>query len=371
MTPELDQKREKIAAIMEQRGLDALLLGTHANFAWGSAGGRNHIVTGNGDTIGVGALLFRKGQDAPLIFADTIEARRLAEEEATAWLPEWVAFDWFDPSSRQTALRTIVGTGRVGADMAMAGAEDVTAAIKQVRMALTEAEIERYHALGQATATALEAVVGTTITPGMSEGRIAGLAADALYAHDILPVVVLVATDARIFRRRHPLPVSDKTLERYAMVVVCGSRDGLIANCTRLVHFGALPDELRTKLDACAYVDASYAHYTRAGATSGEVFARGQAAYAERGFADEWRLHHQGGATGYATREWLGRPDGTDTVQRNGAFAWNPSITGVKTEDTFVLTDKGEFWLTNTGTWPTVSVTVDGRAYQRPAILER
>ena len=57
-------------------------------------------------------------------------------------------------------------------------------------------------------------------------------------------------------------------------------------------------------------------------------------AYAEKGFADEIDLHHQGGAAGYRTREWVAHPNANDVVRNDQAFAWNPSITGTKVEET-------------------------------------
>jgi len=70
------------------------------------------------------------------------------------------------------------------------------------------------------------------------------------------------------------------------------------------------------------------------------------------GFAGEEHLHHQGGASGYRTREWVAHPASSEQVQLNQAFAWNPSITGTKTEETSIaLADRVEI-ITTTPDWP-------------------
>jgi Xaa-Pro dipeptidase len=80
---------------------------------------------------------------------------------------------------------------------------------------------------------------------------------------------------------------------------------------------------------------------TRPGRTLAEAFADCQRFYAEEGFPEEWRLHHQGGMTGYVSREVIATPHTQQEIRAGQAFAWNPSITGAKAEETFILTEGG------------------------------
>jgi hypothetical protein len=52
---------------------------------------------------------------------------------------------------------------------------------------------------------------------------------------------------------------------------------------------------------------------------------------------------HQGGVTAYENREVQARLDSTHQIAVGQAFAWNPSITGTKSEDTMLLTEHGRW----------------------------
>jgi Xaa-Pro aminopeptidase len=229
-------------------------------------------------------------------------------------------------------------------------------------------EVERFRALGRSCAGAMEAAIGRA-QPGMTEYEIAGALANETFARGVTPIVNLIATDERIFNFRHPLPTA-KVMDRYAMLVLCGRKDGLVCSVTRLVYFGALPDELRTKIAACASIDAKVNFGSKPGKTLDEMFMLLKNAYAADGFADEWKLHHQGGTAGYAAREFLAVPGETATLDTNMVCAWNPSITGVKVEDSVLITADGPEVLTEIAGWPTVDIDVDGVIFPRPVIKE-
>ncbi|MGC8779795.1 MAG: M24 family metallopeptidase, partial [Anaerolineae bacterium] len=272
---------------------------------------------------------------------------------------------WHTPAA---ALADLTASMRLGADAPHAGAADLSDAFNRLRVRLTPAEGERFRALGRACARAMDAAI-RSVRPGMTEYEIAGLLGEHTYAQGATPIVNLIATDERVFRFRHPLP-TDRRLEKYAMLVLCGRRGGLVASITRLVHFGPLSDELRRKQEACARVDAVFIGRTRPGARVADILQAGVEVYAAAGYGDEWQLHHQGGAAGYQAREYLATPTANEVVYEGQAFAWNPSIAGVKSEDTILVGPETNEVLTAIPGWPMLAAEVNGRVWERPAILE-
>lgn len=361
-TDELAIKRLRLEQLRSKLGLDAILLCRTSNIAWATAGARFHIAISL--EAGVGAVLF--DADGFHLLTNNIEERRLLTEE----LPpgDWHAESrpWFEDWLGQAIQSR--GVSRLGTDMAMEGAQLCATELALLRTPLLEPEIDRFRTLGRETGAGLE-VAARAVRRGDSEFEIAARVSAELTARSIDPVVVLVATDRRIAEIRHPLPTHARVSER-AMLVTCGRRDGLIVSATRLVQLGPIPADLARRHEACARVNAAFAAATRDGATAAEIFKSGAAAYAAEGFDGEWKLHHQGGAAGYETRDWFGTPTGDQTVIAPQAFAWNPSITGTKIEDTILLTASGVEVLTATGTWPTISATVGGLTLDCPTILE-
>jgi antitoxin VapB len=257
---------------------------------------------------------------------------------------------------------------KIGADGLYPGAVNLAGELARLRADLSAEEGERLRQLGRMCSAAMSEVA-KAVQPGQTEHEIAALIGRETQRRGVQAIVNLVATDGRASAFRHPLP-TDKKLERYAMLVLGGRWRGLVCSITRFVHFGRLPDELRRKAEAVARIDATLIAATRPGETLGRIFQRGVATYAETGFPSEWRLHHQGGPVAYEPREWLAGPDAADVVRVGQAYAWNPSITGTKSEDTILVgADRNEL-VTHIDGWPTLEVTVDGETVARPAIME-
>lgn len=358
---EIATKAARVRTLMDRLQLKGILLRRTSNVSW-LTGGRQTYITLTTDS-GVADILVTA--DRLLLLTTRIEAARMEDEEGLRAAGfELVVTAWHEPAP---APKDLAG-GPVGADMPTPGCQDIGAQIKPLRYQLLPAEVARYRWLGQTTAEVLQTVT-RGVTPGLTEHQIAGRLSGGLAAEGIVPTVLLVATDERIFRYRHPLPTA-KRLDRYAMLVAGARRWGLHASCTRLIYFGRMPDDLRRKAEDTARIDATMITLTRPGARVADIFRRTQEAYAAAGYPDEWRLHHQGGACGYDGRDYFGVPQSPEVVAPNQAFAWNPSITGAKSEDTILAGDQGDDILTYSDNWPTWTFVVDNQACLRPVVLE-
>ncbi len=357
---EFEIKQQRIQGLLDKHQLDALLLQRVSSFAWATCGASGYV--GTATTFGASSLLVTR--NARYVITNNIEATRLTQEEkldAQGW--DIRATPWHAANAIGELTRGL----KLGADWGFPNALDLTGEFGRMRANLLPEEDERFRAVGKLCADAMDAAI-RAVKPGMTEFEIAAALGEQVQARGVQPIVNLIAADERIFKFRHPLPTGKK-LERYAMLVLGGRRHGLVCSITRLVHVGKLPDEVQRKMEATARIDATFLAATRPGQTLGQVFKRAQDAYAETGFADEWQLHHQGGVTAYEPREYLGTPNSGDVVAVGNAFAWNPSITGAKSEDTMLVGETGNEVITATPNLPTITVNVDGVSFARPAIL--
>lgn len=360
---ELEEKEERIRQLMAEKNVDALLLLRLSNFYW-ATGGRDCCVITSVER-GEAALLFTP--EGKYLLTNNIETPRLIEEEGLQAL----GYEFYvDPWHRQGESIARMTRGlKLGADMPWPGAIDLSAEVARLRFTLTPAEEERYRWLGRKSAEAIE-TTARRIRPGMTEREVGAMLAAEVIAWGIMPTLILVGADERIFKYRHPL-MTERRVERYVMLVLCARRWGLVASVTRLVHFGPLPNELQRKEQALARVDATYIAETVPGKRIADIFQRAAHAYAEAGFPEEWQKHWQGGLAGYESREYESSPTCPEIVGAHQAFAWNPSITGVKSEDTFLVSEHGREFITCTGDWPMIPVEIAGQVIERPAILRR
>jgi hypothetical protein len=318
---------QRLADFCRARGVDGVWIRRRANVAWAAAGADVHC--NSASELGVVSLLWTPA--SKLVLCDDIEAPRMsAEEFSSGW--EIVARRWWEPESAPQ--------GKYATDWP----DDV---LVDLRAPLTDRELDVARALGRESAEVMREVMHD-IRRGASELDIDGMLAHRLTARAIRAPVILVAADERIERFRHPIATA-KRCERAAMVVLCAERRGLIVALTRLVHFGPLSAELRRRHDAVCRVDSALHAATRPGARWCDLLAIAQREYAVSGFIEEWKLHHQGGPIGYAPRDFVATPTEKRAVLANQLVAWNPSISGTKSEDTML--SNGEV-ITAMDDWP-------------------
>ncbi|CAG9621103.1 M24 family metallopeptidase [Sutcliffiella rhizosphaerae] len=352
---------QKVRIWLREKGHDGILFRRRNNFSWITEGKVNHIVQTT--EFGVADILLL--DDKKYCITVKMESRRLMEEELVNLGFELVECEWYE-STHQIIEKLSKGKAIV-ADSYFPGMEDVSSALIQLRSQLSISEKERYEWLCKFSAETLEGVA-RKILPGMSEYEISSLVAAACMKAGVNPQVILIATDDRIYQYRHPIPTGKK-LKKYAMLVLCAEKGGLVANVTRFVHFGSLPEELLINRKKLALIDVQMNVATRPGRKVKDIFQKAVNAYAEAGYPEDWRLLHQGGLTGYASREFLATMNSEEEILVNQAYAWNPAIRGVKSEDTILIESEDNKFLTHTGNWTYIEIEHEGRVYLRPDIL--
>jgi hypothetical protein len=346
---EVAEKLGRVRGWLDEAGHGAALFTSQPGVAWVTAGLEDRVVR-NEEPALVWALV--TGTRAFLITTNIERPRLAAEEDCTEF--ELHAVPWYGPG------------GLAGAADHLAGGLKLAEAPASLRMPLTAGEQERLAALGADCARALEGALRGW-QPIERECDLAARIAGALEERLIFPSVLLVGGAERRRAFRHPVPTTAMT-GRDVLAVVTGVRGGLNVSCSRTVSAGAPDSELAARhLAACA-VEAALIDATRPGRSWEEALAAGQAAYRDAGFDGEWREHVQGGPVGYLSREFdvvPGRPDAAELITAGSGFAWNPTVRGAKSEDTFIVSGDGPaVAISNTADWPVVNGQVD-----RPAIL--
>lgn len=368
---EIIQKMNRLQGFLKAHHLDGVLLTQVRDVYWMTAGLANNQIVLNKDVGAVSLLIMNDG--AKYLICNGSEAGRMMDESLGKLGYELKQYNWFEANKekdvRGELIKEISHNGKIGSDIEYPGTVFVGNELRALRYSLMETEIKRYRWLGKQTTEAIEEVC-RSIEQGMNEYQIEAMTASSLQSRGIMPTVLLIAVDDRISKYRHAL-AGGATLQHYAMVNVVAEKWGMPIAVTRFVHFGPLPTELEAKLQKTARVNAHYEAATVPGAKCADIFEQCKSWYAEAGYPDEWKKHHQGGATGYDDREFVIYPGIQETVQENQAFAWNPTITGAKVEDTIIAFKDHIEVVTKSDNWPTIKIEINGTTYEQSGILIR
>lgn len=335
---------------LDRQDLEALWFARPGGFTW-LVGGSN-VIDRDAD-IGIAAA----GYDGTFrVVTSNVEAERLRQEE----LSDVVSVESF-PWHERWIVEAVTNRSPTpaAADFDVPGFDTID--IDRLRYPLSEHGVDRYRLLGRDAAAAVEKVCRELDAEDL-ERDVARAIETELSSGGMNAPVVLVGGAERAGSYRHFTP-TDAPLGSYVLVSVTAERDGLYASLTRTVAFDP-PEWLLDRHRAAMRIEATALAATRAAAlgvldgtgTSGDVFAAIREAYDTLGFEGEWRHHHQGGVTGYAAREWVATPAGTEPVREPMAYAWNPTVQGTKSEDTHLIAGDRTETLTTTGAWPTRTV---------------
>ncbi|MBL1178209.1 M24 family metallopeptidase [Pantanalinema sp. GBBB05] len=319
-------------SLLESEAAGVRLRGTDW-FAWATAGGSNTVLLAA--ETGVAEVLVT-ATDA-WILTDEIEAQRLTDEQLPQeGNPYSLSINpWAESAKREAFVREVTSGGKVLSDRPTVSESALPASLIHARRVLLPSELERYRQVGQLASEAMTEVL-TQAQPTWSEYQLAGAGAAALWARGLHPALTLAAGDRRLPLYRHPLP-SGEILGRQAMLVFCARGSGLIVSLTRFVCFGGLSNADQQRHRTIAEIEAVALNHSQVNTPLNAIYTALATAYAQQGYPNAIREHHQGGTAGYGAREVVATPETSDRLAAHMVIAWNPSIPGAKIEDTFVV----------------------------------
>jgi Xaa-Pro aminopeptidase len=352
---EIATKLNLVRQLLAEHKLAGLHLRGVDWFAWATGGGSNVVILSTED--GCADILITP--DQALVLTDSMEAERLQAEEIPPEYTVWAA-PWPDTAARAAFVRAATADGVVASDRPHGREQPLPAALVAARRRLLPAEIERYRRLGALTASAVTEVL-TAARADWTERNLAGAAAEALWSRGIHPTLTLAGGERRLPLYGHVTPTGERLGGR-AMLVVCARQHGLYANMTRFVQFRPPTAEEQTRAAVVAQIEAVAWRGSRPGAVLADIHQAIVAEYAAQGYAGAQDRLHQGGTTGYLSREVVARPGALTAIEANTALAWNPSLFGQKIEDTILATEQGLEILTVDAAWPTIEIN----GYPRP-----
>ncbi|MFW6120474.1 MAG: M24 family metallopeptidase [Petrotogales bacterium] len=360
-----EKQINKLKEIILKNRSKALLLSRTDNFSWLTFGARGNITLDMSESV-ASILITPKSQH---LLVDNIEKERLFKEEIPEELHDYfevVMYDWWQ--GEYTALSKITSRDQLISDTGRYGTKNIYEEISPLRYVLSEIEIDSYKKLGITCDRILYEEM-QVLTPEMTELKIQGKIYSRLAGEGIEPLLTIVFGEESSTLYRHNLS-RDVIVGKKVFLSICARKKGLVLSTTRSVLFEKDEKIINQHRDNC-YIDAVAVANSRPGRKIKEVFSDIISAYNKVERKNEWKLHHQGGLAGYNPREIKATPDEEYELEINNAIAWNPTITGTKSEDTAIIGENTTDIISypDESQWPGIDFNVNGKTITRPDIL--
>jgi Xaa-Pro aminopeptidase len=363
MQGDADLKLGRVRRFLAEKGYTGLVLLRQDNFAWITTGGMNRVVIPSAEGFGA-AVITEK--DAFLV-AQVMDGQRIMDEELNGLPIEYVPLKWYEESVLERAL--FLAGDRPAADVPCR-AECPLSEIYELHFPYTPLEIGRFHEIGAIADEVLTRVAGA-IEPGMTDYEAEAMLLGEFARRGATCDVVLVGTDERIFKYRHPTPVGAR-LGKYVLLTPAVRHKGLHCNIARSVYFGdSVPDEIARAYEAVRQVSANCMALCRTGTSYRDILEEHKTLLNEYGFPEAWRGHYPGGRTGYFLCQAGHSLDPACRITETEAFEWFITVSGAKAAELTVKDGDKITAASSTDLWPSTDITRHGRTFPIPDIMLR
>ena len=219
-------KHERVRHLLESANADAMLLQDPANIAWFTAGA--DLFRCASEVCSTSVFITA---DARLFATNSVDSAQIFEREAFGLGFQLKQREWFQPHE---ALVSDLCRGRkVLSDRGQEGTVAAGDQIRQLRLPLSQLEVDRIRLLSKVAVHAVEATAHH-LRPNVTESEIAGEVSHRLLKRTVAAARIQVCADGRNERYRH-WTFGEQRIRDYAVVSCVARRWGLHVGVTRTV----------------------------------------------------------------------------------------------------------------------------------------
>lgn len=356
-------KEGRLRDALANLGYQTIILTRRENFAWLTCGGRAISCYGE-PASPVFLVLTPAGKYA---VGYSIDLLRTADEELEGLKYQLVSL----PSNGRTPAEAALALakGKVAADSALPGADDISTTIVKLYEPYTADEMARYAQAARESGEILREIAGW-VEPGMTERQVMARMWGRYIEAGFEGRFMFLGADDRIRRYRHPV-FTDRRIEKTVLLAPCSVKWGLHVPNSRLVCFGEPSNDIRHRFNAVATMQAAMLAIIRPGvrlATLRETYLE---LFESLGYPEERTVHFHGGPINYAGSLPARCLDPQEVVTPNMAFAWYFTVAGTKSEELMLVDEHGAALKSVDPTWPLLGIEYAGHRIGVPDILVR
>ena len=356
-------KLSRVRSYLDRFGYTGAILCRQDNFSWITSGGSNRVIIPSPE--GAGTVVIT--QDAVYLVAQVMDGGRIMDEEMGSLAAQYVPLGWYEESVIEKAA--FLAGSHPASDVPLNGSCQLKE-IYALHFPYTDSEMATFMKAGELSDEVVS-IVAREIKPGMDDREAEAMLLYEYAKRGVVCDVVLVGSDERVFKYRHPAPCGAK-LGRYVLLTPATRYRGLHCNLARSVYFGnQAPDNVRKAFDTVTCVSANCISRCITGVSYKSILEEHKRIFNDNGYSDEWRGHYPGGTTGY----FLCQPDlsldETRTIGDREAFEWFITVPGAKAAELTVKNGESVVIASCTGKWPLRRIERNGVMISLPDLMLR
>ncbi|MCL6087596.1 MAG: aminopeptidase P family N-terminal domain-containing protein, partial [Actinobacteria bacterium] len=222
MEKEIDIKHLRLKKYLKLKNLEGILFSRQTNFLWFTGGKLNDVIK-NDDTSLVYLFIT---ENKRYLIATNSDADRVMNEELEGLDFELVRYDWFNQNV-YNGLEKIGIKGKIGADFCGPDLYYAENEISDIRRNLTDFEVERFKRFSSDYAKIITDYC-LNLKKGLTERELAAGLNYECYKLGIRMPVLMVGSDERVFKYRHPC-TTHKKIDKYVLIATVAEREGICA----------------------------------------------------------------------------------------------------------------------------------------------